>query len=1416
MNRKIKILIVDDSSVNRQILSALFDTDYEILEADDGTTALQVLSRHAVDIIILDIIMPGMDGMEFLQRIKKDPHYKNISVIISTEAGSTENELHALKLGADNFIVKPYNPVIIKYRVKNLVDTYIDRRIMLEKSSMEMERIFHSVVDTVPGGVGIFKKADGYRISYADDKLSEMLGYSEREADGLLGADVFSFIYEKDHEKIRNLLDSSALPDKAVNCGAGLLHRDGSVIESQISIKPVAAEGGGQLYYTIITNGTFSREKENILKKELSKYQYRAGRDSLTGIYNLGYFARKTIQLLEKYPHERFVIGQWDIDRFKAVNELFGSRTGDQVICAFAEYLKRTYTYLCTYGRMEADHFVTCCTESFLEEHANEIGELLRGELSWHTLNYPISLHAGFYRVEPEDKDIAIMCDRAGMALQSIKNSYLQRENYFNAKLREALVREQQMMRDADRALQEKEFFVVYQPVVHAATGGIISAEALVRWKKKNGEIVSPAEFIPVFEQNGFISKLDMYVCEEVCIYQSKRKQEGKRLIPVSVNLSRVDFYNINLLKDIMALLQKYELTADCLRIEITESAYMDQPQELMTTIQQFQKNGFKVLMDDFGSGYSSLNMLKDVSVDILKIDMRFMESLETSDRAGNILFSIIQMAKAIRMEIIAEGVETANQYELLVSMGCDDVQGYYFYRPLKEDEFRCRLDEEATETGRQKDGKRRSILLVDDVELERDLLCEIIGDEYEIFTASGVDEALKFLEKNFYNINLIISDIIMPEKNGFELLRQMKKMVFLSDIPVLMATAYGEYENIRTALSMGALDVVTKPYDPALLRQRLRNILKISERETAQREIYAIRENVVFRKQLNLLLENSIAGIGRIRLARDERLSITELSYVNERFLYFHQMTLQEALLKTTLMELLQNTLKRDRSAIFKKLTAAVAENQKYVQQEYRIEWENGTCKNMLASCTLQYDKDEILLDLIIVECQTCADYQLDRMVQSVSEQLGTGVGMEIWRYYPADDAIEYYHRLNDGSYVRKMIRDGRENMVQSPRFLDRDRDRIDGLFKRIQAGEKRVQEELLIHQQGKESDPLRWMRMTIIRIEMQGEQNEVVLGVSEDITQEKRSREIQWREQQYKEILSRNTELFVEVDLTDNRFVSEDSLKQLSRLGVRKEISYDGLLEAFLKTVNEEDEEHCRSMLDRTNLLNWYLEGEHEVKFDFLSNANETHLYEWYTSSMFLVKNEEDGHIYASWQIKNIQYEKQRTNNIQRLAERDMLTGLYNRIMIEKSMDMTLASINQKNILSSLFMIDVDNFKAVNDNFGHDFGDSILRAIAKLLTQTFRAEDVLARIGGDEFAVFLPRVASKDWILRRAQEICDNFFMELDNQGTAIYVSCSVGIVFSGENGKSFRELYPKAGEALNQAKKRGKNRCVIYGRN
>lgn len=562
------------------------------------------------------------------------------------------------------------------------------------------------------------------------------------------------------------------------------------------------------------------------LKYEVQKYRYWVKRDVLTGIYNHQTFIKETENLIKCYSDEDFIIGVWNIDRFKAINELLGTTCGDVILNAFADCLKHLFHEKATYGRMEGDQFVTCCSEKFLLEHAREINDLIYGKVKWHDFDYDIQMHVGFYEIENKDEDVSIMCDWAMLAMQAIKDSFMVRTNYFDATLRQNLIHEERMMKGVDLALQNREFFVVYQPIVDVATGKIVAAEALVRWKKADGSVISPSEFVPVFERNGFISKLDMYVWEEVCRFQHSRAVQNKEIIPISLNLSRVDFYNKNLYSDIISLLEKYELTPEYIKLEITESAYMDQPQELLDTISRFQKKGFKVLMDDFGSGYSSLNMLKDMSVDVLKIDMRFLESLDTSDRAGNILYSVVQMAKSIQMDVVAEGVETQKQYYMLADMGCNNIQGYFFYKPLEGEQYAKRLDEDAVHLDEKKWNKAKQILLVDGNEASRGEFCNLLSEDYRIVAVPDIQKAQEILNAEYDAYDMTVISVEKDSKDAVDLIRLIKNSRDYSDMPVLCSVAENSLRLLDQMYDAGVDDYLMRPYHRLFVLKRLKCIL--------------------------------------------------------------------------------------------------------------------------------------------------------------------------------------------------------------------------------------------------------------------------------------------------------------------------------------------------------------------------------------------------------------------------------------------------------------------------------------------------------------------------------------------------------------------------------------------------------------
>jgi CheY-like chemotaxis protein len=267
---------------------------------------------------------------------------------------------------------------------------------------------------------------------------------------------------------------------------------------------------------------------------------------------------------------------------------------------------------------------------------------------------------------------------------------------------------------------------------------------------------------------------------------------------------------------------------------------------QLIDTIARLHDYGFLVLMDDFGSGYSSLNMLKDIPVDILKIDMEFVRNLEESERGSNILYSVINMAHTIGMETVAEGVETKNQYMTLRNLGCDSIQGYYFSKPLPLEEFVTLMNDENSKAGTQLIEECPTLLVVDDSMTVRTRMCEILSDDYNILLAEDGEDALSVLQEQLEHIDMVITDIVMPKINGIELLDQMRHSPLMKKIPALVVSAYGEEENAVVAINHGANDVIAKPVKPEILLHRVKNILKIEKVEALNLELSQLRKDLM------------------------------------------------------------------------------------------------------------------------------------------------------------------------------------------------------------------------------------------------------------------------------------------------------------------------------------------------------------------------------------------------------------------------------------------------------------------------------------------------------------------------------------------------------------------------------------------
>ncbi|WMI82327.1 EAL domain-containing protein [Anaerotignum sp. MB30-C6] len=427
-------------------------------------------------------------------------------------------------------------------------------------------------------------------------------------------------------------------------------------------------------------------EQNRAYKREL-RLMYT---DEKSGLYNKNAFHRYTARMLEKNHHKKFLLFRWDIDNFKVFNDWFGTEVGDEYLKKIGDFYRKygkQNTALMTYARYDADHFV-CCQEAegFNPEAITKIIDEYMGQLK--NLDFEYTPRVGIYMINDPTLDVALMCDRALLALRSIKDSYGKRFAWFDDSMRESMIEQQEIVNEMEFALKDGQFSAYLQPQYNYDNGRLIGAEALVRWKHPVKGDIMPSKFIPLFERNGFISKLDEYIWEQICILLRKWKDEGIPLVPISVNVSRRDIYNPHLFGNILALLGKYNLDPALLHLEITESAYTQNAEQLVTTVNLLRSHGLKVHMDDFGSGYSSLSMLQDVPVDLLKLDMRFLGNDYKEERSGNILNAVVRMATALQLPVLAEGVETKEQADFLRSIGCLRMQGYFFARPMPTEEF--------------------------------------------------------------------------------------------------------------------------------------------------------------------------------------------------------------------------------------------------------------------------------------------------------------------------------------------------------------------------------------------------------------------------------------------------------------------------------------------------------------------------------------------------------------------------------------------------------------------------------------------------------------------------------------------------------------------------------------------------------
>ena len=417
-------------------------------------------------------------------------------------------------------------------------------------------------------------------------------------------------------------------------------------------------------------------------------------RDPLTGLYNREFFYRYAEQYDQHHKDRDMDAIVVDVNHFHMINERFGAQYGDDLLRRIGEKIRETVAdtdgIVC---RREADTFMVYCRHGV---HYQDILENAAAGLSDEgDANSRVRLRMGVYASVDKTLDIERRFDRASMAADTVRNNYNKAISIYDDTMHERELYAEQLMDDFHQAIEEKQFKVFFQPKfdVRPKAPVLSSAEALIRWQHPKLGFISPGVFIPLFEENGMIQEMDHYVWRETSAQIRQWKEQMGFSVPVSVNVSRVDMYDPDLVNKFKALLKEYGLTPDEILLEITESAYTQDSEQIIATVNALRAMGFRIEMDDFGTGYSSLNMISSLPIDALKLDMHFVRNAFKDQKDTRMLEVIIDIADHLSVPVIAEGVETEEQMAALKDLGCDIVQGYYFSKPVPSEAFEAFLD---------------------------------------------------------------------------------------------------------------------------------------------------------------------------------------------------------------------------------------------------------------------------------------------------------------------------------------------------------------------------------------------------------------------------------------------------------------------------------------------------------------------------------------------------------------------------------------------------------------------------------------------------------------------------------------------------------------------------------------------------
>ncbi|HEV7800045.1 MAG TPA: EAL domain-containing protein, partial [Burkholderiales bacterium] len=599
-------------------------------------------------------------------------------------------------------------------------------------------------------------------------------------------------------------------------------------------------------------------------KRVQERLLHLAHYDQLTDLPNRLLFYDRLKLTLAQAQRNGWTIGVLfiDLDRFKAINDTLGHAGGDTLLQNVSERLATCLRSGDTVGRLGGDEFAVILSELAVPQDAGLVaGQILASfarpfNIDGHDIHTTASIGIALYPADTEDIDTLVR--NADTAMYGAKASGRNAYRYYTAEMNDRALEKMQLERKLRGALEREEFVLQYQPKVDIVTGEISGCEALLRWQSPNGGLISPDRFIPLLEETGLIVPVGEWVLRAACAQVKAWKDTRVRPVPIAINLSARQFQQQDLGAVIAKALREHGVAARFLELEVTESAAIQNADASIAALRELKALGVTIAIDDFGTGYSSLSYLKRLPVDTVKIDRAFITDLATNPDDASIAQAIINMAHNLGLKVVAEGVETASQLSFLASHGCDQMQGYYFSRPVPEAVMTGMLIESRRlqrPTGDADNGERTLLLLDDEDNVLSALKRLLRQDNYRVFTANNAKAGFEILAN--HKVGVILSDQRMPDVTGVDFLRRVKELYPASVRMVL--SGYTDLASVTEAINQGAIyRFLTKPWDDSLLRAHIAEAFRRYAMLQAQaREQQETRAKVEELSRVNRMLQD-------------------------------------------------------------------------------------------------------------------------------------------------------------------------------------------------------------------------------------------------------------------------------------------------------------------------------------------------------------------------------------------------------------------------------------------------------------------------------------------------------------------------------------------------------------------------------